>query len=935
MQGIKGIMLKSVKLLVAYHKPDIIFKNNFITPIHLGRELLKKRKDKKSKEDLALLKSEMIGDDTGDNISLKNASYNEMTALYWAWKNYETLGSPDYIGFMHYRRHLYLKKLFDQSAYFECNKIESNIDYIENVLGLTEENILNIFKKYDFIVTTPYYKESVYKHYEESHDINELKLAIDIIKNKYPKYYKACQNYIYGHKAYFCNMFVFPKDIFFSYCNFVFGVLKEYEEKVDITNKRLFISERLTGIFIEYLLEEGKKAALAPTMYLEESITIPVVMALDKGFIQPTFTALTSLVENAKETTFYDIFLLVPNSDYGEIEKCSIIFHGYYNTKCNLNVINMGNVFANTKMSISHITSQTYYRLHIPKLLQKYKKCLYLDGDIIVKDDLASLFRLNISDFYVGGVRAAGYYHPAKWVKKHTEEIGLKSINQYINAGVLLLNLENIRKDKIDEKMLALVDRGFSSQDQDIINLVCYDKIRIIPLQYNFMTKYVRISNEKLFINEVDAKVYGDVECTTAINHPIIIHYADKIKPWHNPNVVLGYEWFQYSLLSPLLRSRPKTKIGVIIPIYNMETYLTECLDSIFAQTLKDIELICVNDGSTDNSLTILNQYAQKYNNLIILNQPNKGVAIARNNGLLVAKSEFVCFVDPDDFYPTSDILATLYNKAINFNMQIVGGSWSELLEDNTYKTEFKGLNSRYVFSEEGIVKYVDYQFDFGFQRFIYSLDMIRSYKLEFPILTRFQDPPFFIKSMVAAGVFYCVKMPTYCYRLGHQQQNNWPHKKRNDQLLGIISCLNLSKKYNFEILHNYAYNRLMRDEKHFLDEALCGQNNYMFDLLARAYHAIDFDLLSKTIPEINDRYVLRPLKDVFGKLVYRKKKLSNEMHNIQNSLEYKIAYVIAFIPRLIKRTIQCIKDEGLKYTFIRIFKGKKYAHKYKIKKVS
>lgn len=925
-------MTNTIKLLVAYHKPDIVFKNDFITPIHLGRTLLKNKSDEKSLEAMQFLQSEMIGDDTGDNISYKNSSYNEMTALYWAWKNYSSLGDPDFIGFMHYRRHFYLKKMFSSTAYYECNKIESPSDYIKNVLGLTKENLLDTLKKYDFIVTTPYYKVSVFKHYEESHDINELKTAIEIINNKFPQYSNACQKYIYGHNAYFCNMFVFPKDIFFSYCEFVFGVLEEFEKQIDITNKRLFISERLTGIFIQYLLDKKKKAALVPTIYLEENITIPVVMALDSGFIQPTFTALTSLLENAKPTSIYEIYLLAPKFDYHEISECAKLFNECY-PQCTLKVIDMGDAFHNIKMTIGHITSQTYYRLYIPELLPNHKKCLYLDGDIIVNDDLAALFRSNIADFYVGGVRASGYYHPAKWVKTHTEEVGLESINQYINAGVLLMNLDNIRKDKIYEKMLSLVERGFSSQDQDIINLACYGKIRILPLQYNFMTKYVKMSGNKLYVNEADAEVYGKSECSIAINHPTIIHYADKIKPWHNPNVILGYEWLKYYIKSPLVQKRSPYKINIIIPIYNMGTYLSECLDSIFAQTIKDIEVICVNDGSTDNSLEILKQYAKKHKNLFILNQPNKGVAVARNNGLAVANSEFVCFVDPDDFYPTNNVLETLYTKAIEFNVAIAGGSWSELLNDGSIKTEFVGLNDRYEFKKEGLIKYSDYQFDFGFQRFIYSLSLLKQYNIDFPILTRFQDPPFFIKAMLAAKVFYAITMPTYCYRIGHQQPSKWPHKKRNDQLLGIISCLNLSSRNQLHILHNFAYNRLMKDENYFIEEAICGQNNYMFDLLARAYHSIDIPLLSQTIPEINDRFVLRPLKESFGKLQYRKNKLGKEVHGIQSSIEYKIGKIFTFIPGAILKTLRCLKDEGFKYTCVRIFKGQKKAHDYKRRK--
>ena len=100
-------MKRSVKILICYHKPDVLLKDNILTPIHVGRALARQRGET---EEFRWMCENMIGDDTGDNISAKNASYNELTALYWAWKNYSALGSPDYIGLMHYRRHFIFRK---------------------------------------------------------------------------------------------------------------------------------------------------------------------------------------------------------------------------------------------------------------------------------------------------------------------------------------------------------------------------------------------------------------------------------------------------------------------------------------------------------------------------------------------------------------------------------------------------------------------------------------------------------------------------------------------------------------------------------------------------------------------------------------------------------------------------------------------------------
>ena len=87
-----------------------------------------------------------------------------------------------------------------------------------------------------------------------------------------------------------------------------------------------------------------------------------------------------------------------------------------------------------------------------------------------------------------------------------------------------------------------------------------------------------------------------------------------------------------------------KYAISVIIPVYNVEQYLSRCLDSVLNQSFKDIQIICVNDGSKDNSLKILNDYAQKDDRILIISQENKGLSGARNTGLDAVKGDYVFF---------------------------------------------------------------------------------------------------------------------------------------------------------------------------------------------------------------------------------------------------------------------------------------------------
>lgn len=112
-------------------------------------------------------------------------------------------------------------------------------------------------------------------------------------------------------------------------------------------------------------------------------------------------------------------------------------------------------------------------------------------------------------------------------------------------------------------------------------------------------------------------------------------------------------------------------KISVIVPVYNVENYLTQCLDSILNQTFTDFECICINDGSIDNSLSILQKYANKDKRIKIINQKNKGLSGARNTALKIVTSKYITFIDSDDFV-SSDYLDKLINVAKKENSDIV-----------------------------------------------------------------------------------------------------------------------------------------------------------------------------------------------------------------------------------------------------------------------
>lgn len=137
-------------------------------------------------------------------------------------------------------------------------------------------------------------------------------------------------------------------------------------------------------------------------------------------------------------------------------------------------------------------------------------------------------------------------------------------------------------------------------------------------------------------------------------------------------------------------------KVSILIPIYNVEKYLTQCLDSVVNQTLKEIEIICIDDGSTDSSLDILKEYATKDKRITIITQNNLYAGVARNAGLTVAKGEYLSFLDSDDFFELT-LFEETYNIAQKEKSEIVFYKYTYYDDKSKTKEREAGISKKYT----------------------------------------------------------------------------------------------------------------------------------------------------------------------------------------------------------------------------------------------
>lgn len=216
-------------------------------------------------------------------------------------------------------------------------------------------------------------------------------------------------------------------------------------------------------------------------------------------------------------------------------------------------------------------------------------------------------------------------------------------------------------------------------------------------------------------------------------------------------------------------------KVSITVPVYNVEKYLEKCLDSLIGQTLKDIEIICINDGSTDNSLSILEKYAKKDSRIKIINQENQGIANTRNKSIKLAQGEYIGFVDSDDWL-SLDFFEKLYNAALKYEADIAAAG----IIRATDKHEKMFLE----FKKETVTNNTDKKFeicDIPDKSYvcnkIYKLSKIRYFGLKFKNDVTYEDIIFTPEAVHKLGTLVTVPDTYYFY---YKRQGSITNTKSN-----------------------------------------------------------------------------------------------------------------------------------------------------------
>ena len=344
-------------------------------------------------------------------------------------------------------------------------------------------------------------------------------------------------------------------------------------------------------------------------------------------------------------------------------------------------------------------------------------------------------------------------------------------------------------------------------------------------------------------------------------------------------------------------------KVSVIIPIYNVEKYLRECLDSIVNQSLKEIEIICVNDGSTDNSLSILEEYSNKDKRIKVYSQVNLGQSSARNKGLMVAKGECVYFMDSDD---RLDLMALeyCYNELTKNNLDILYFDADVFFDNEKLKNNYRHMidiykrDSKYSGIYTGIKLFCEMKKD-GKYRVAPCLQFFnRTFLIEKKIS--------FFNGIIYEDNLFSFKCLLNAKRVSHRSITFFKRRIRENSTT--------TKKLTWENFYGYFICFIEMSNLAMKYPLSKEEGNKVVDELITIKNNAKRILNNLTKNEISNHELLNDIEKIYFEAIFNNKQYIDNKIVIKN-----LNYSNKFIQK-VDGCFKCFQEHGIRYTLKRIF---------------
>lgn len=419
-----------------------------------------------------------------------------------------------------------------------------------------------------------------------------------------------------------------------------------------------------------------------------------------------------------------------------------------------------------------------YYRvfaaLYLPAQLDRI---LFLDPDLVVLRPIRELYQLELGDCLFG----AASLTPPGMERLNRLRLDLPQDSFYFNSGVVLYNLPLLRQEQSPAEAAAFLEKWKTfllQPDEDLFS--CLYGERIYPLDSLRYNLSERLYNAQRRAHPGDE----DFGPQWVKENTVIFHYAGRNKPW-NQHYLGQFDVFylKYARQAALVlgdggrailedpreegRENGETLplVTLIVPVYNSASTLPRLLDSILGQTYSRLEVLLINDGSTDESLQVLETYAARDDRLRVFSRPNSGPASCRNLGLSLAKGEYVLFADADDWLEPN-AAERMVIAAQTSGCELVIADYYRIIGERCYQMGRidQGIYSRKELAEIMMDNPADFYYGVVWNK-CFRLDLIRAAGLEFPRhLDWCEDFLFNLEYLQYAQQVFILKEPLYYY---------------------------------------------------------------------------------------------------------------------------------------------------------------------------
>lgn len=274
-------------------------------------------------------------------------------------------------------------------------------------------------------------------------------------------------------------------------------------------------------------------------------------------------------------------------------------------------------------------------------------------------------------------------------------------------------------------------------------------------------------------------------------------------------------------------------KVSVIVPIYNVSEFLDRCLNSIVNQTLKDIEIILINDGSTDDSKVIIDKYMNQYKNIILIDKKNEGVGKARNDGIKKASGEYIIFVDSDD-YIKENMLEEFYEYSRKHSLDMTTGFYYKVKNNKEILWKTPKYKMGNVKTSPNIILAVEYT-SWGK---LYKRSMIIENDIFFEENKNYEDIPFVYKCLLKSKLVGQLTEGYYYHSINNNQTTTMD--KKVFDIFGILKIIMDYYKREFYLKEEVNYVVIDKVTTYMLQQSAQKDKKLRNEFISAGYKFLD-----------------------------------------------------------------------------------------------